>query len=417
MNARLAAGIALAGLFAPLAAHATDGYFSHGYGVKAQGIGGLGIALPQDALAAATNPAGLAFVPDRVDLGVTWFVPSRSTEIVGSGVPGANGTYDGDATKNFFIPEIAYSKALSPAVTLGLAAYGNGGMNTDYGRSPFTAYGAPGSAGVDLSQLFVAASGAWKVTPQHSLGAAIVFAYQRFKATGLSVFSSASIAPGNLTDRGYDSATGWGARLGWTGQVTPDLTLGLTWASKISSGKFDKYSGLFADGGSFDIPSNFGAGIAWKATPALTLAADVVRIQYGDIDSIANPLANLFAGHPLGSSGGPGFGWRDVTVVKVGASYDTGRDLTLRAGFNHSGQPIPADQTFFNILAPAVVQDHLTLGLTWKPNPTGELSVAYTHGFRKTIDGSNSIPPSFGGGNANIRLEENLLGIAYSWLL
>jgi long-chain fatty acid transport protein len=48
---------------------------------------------------------------------------------------------------------------------------------------------------------------------------------------------------------------------------------------------------------------------------------------------------------------------------------------------------------------------------------SGELSVAYTHGFRKTISGNNSIPPSFGGGNANIRLEENILGIAYSWLL
>ena len=30
-------------------AFATDGYFSHGYGVKSQGMGGVGIALPQDA--------------------------------------------------------------------------------------------------------------------------------------------------------------------------------------------------------------------------------------------------------------------------------------------------------------------------------------------------------------------------------
>ena len=42
----------LAVLVAPNA-HATDGYFSHGFGIKAQGMGGVGIALPQDALAAA----------------------------------------------------------------------------------------------------------------------------------------------------------------------------------------------------------------------------------------------------------------------------------------------------------------------------------------------------------------------------
>ena len=46
----------------PGMAMATDGYFSPGYGVKSQGMGGVGIALPQDGLAAAANPAGTAFV-------------------------------------------------------------------------------------------------------------------------------------------------------------------------------------------------------------------------------------------------------------------------------------------------------------------------------------------------------------------
>jgi long-chain fatty acid transport protein len=39
---------------------ATDGYFSTGFGNIQQGQGGAGIALPQDSLAAATNPAGMA---------------------------------------------------------------------------------------------------------------------------------------------------------------------------------------------------------------------------------------------------------------------------------------------------------------------------------------------------------------------
>jgi long-chain fatty acid transport protein len=64
-------------------ASATDGYFAHGYGVKSKGMGGVGIALPQDALAAATNPAGMGLIGDRVDIGVTWFRPTRETEISG----------------------------------------------------------------------------------------------------------------------------------------------------------------------------------------------------------------------------------------------------------------------------------------------------------------------------------------------
>ncbi|MCE2969912.1 MAG: hypothetical protein LW847_06780 [Burkholderiales bacterium] len=75
--------LAVAAACAPGVALATNGYFSHGEGVKAQGMGGVGIALPQDAIAAATNPAGMAFVGDRFDLGPTWFRPSRSATIGG----------------------------------------------------------------------------------------------------------------------------------------------------------------------------------------------------------------------------------------------------------------------------------------------------------------------------------------------
>ncbi|MGB9495575.1 MAG: long-chain fatty acid transporter, partial [Azonexus sp.] len=64
-------------VFLPGLALATSGYFATGYGVKSAGMGGVGIALPQDGLAAATNPAGTAFVGDRVDLGLTWFMPNR----------------------------------------------------------------------------------------------------------------------------------------------------------------------------------------------------------------------------------------------------------------------------------------------------------------------------------------------------
>jgi long-chain fatty acid transport protein len=204
--------------------------------------------------------------------------------------------------------------------------------------------------------------------------------------------------------------------LGWTGQVTPDLTLGATWESKTKTGKFSKYSGLFADGGSFDIPENYGVGLAYKFAPVWTFAADISEIKYGSIPSVANPLSNLTAlGNLLGSSNGPGFGWKDISVVKLGVSYDYTPELTLRAGYNHTGQPIPTDQTFFNILAPGIVQNHVSLGGTLKTSKTGELSVAYTPAFSSTVNGAGSIPASCGGGNANLTMSEDSLGVAYGW--
>jgi long-chain fatty acid transport protein len=401
----------LPALLAPGLALATNGYFSHGYGVKAQGLAGVGIALPQDGLAAATNPAGTAFVGNRLDIGATWFHPDRGAEITGNGA-GLNGSYDANDSRNFVIPEIGYVQQISPQLAAGVAIYGNGGMNTDYGNNPFKAFGATGSAGVNLEQLFISPSVAYKLNENHALGLAVNFAYQRFSAKGLGPFDNGatSAAPGNVTNRGSDSATGWGLRLGYTGKLTPNLTVGATWASKTKTGNFDKYQGLFAEQGAFDIPANYGVGVAWKTTPALTLAADLQRIEYSGVKSVGNPInANLF-----GTSNGPGFGWKDVTIAKLGISYDFAA-WTLRGGYSHSTQPVPQDQTFLNILAPGVIQDHLSVGATWNLARNSELGLAYTHGFKKTVHGSGSIPAGYGGGEANIYLSEDILGIAYGW--
>jgi len=125
-------------LAAPGMALATNGYFSHGYGMKSKGMAGVGIALPQDAMAAATNPAGMAFVGDRLDVGVDWFRPIRDTEIVSpfGVIPGLTGDFSGNGKKNFLVPEFGYNKMLGWNMALGVNVYGNGGMNTTYDNGP-----------------------------------------------------------------------------------------------------------------------------------------------------------------------------------------------------------------------------------------------------------------------------------------
>ena len=52
--------LALAAVTAALpAAHATDGYFAHGYGMKSLGMGGAGVATALEPFGGAANPAGL----------------------------------------------------------------------------------------------------------------------------------------------------------------------------------------------------------------------------------------------------------------------------------------------------------------------------------------------------------------------
>jgi len=396
-------------------AQATDGYFAHGYGVKSQGMGGVGIALPQDTIAAAANPAGLGLVGDRVDFGVTWFRPQREAEIVGTGSP-IDGKYDANDSENFFIPEFGYNRQINPDVTLGVSVYGNGGMNTDFKRAiPLFGNTAPR---MDLAQLFIAPTATWKVTESNIIGVSLNLAYQRFEMKGLQNFASpASAHPNNVTNKGYDSSYGAGVHLGWIGKMNDAVTFGATYQSKTYMSKFDKYKGLFAEGGDFDIPETYGVGVAVKATPALTLAADVQRINYSDVDSVGNSITNIFF-NQLGSKNGPGFAWKDVTAVKVGASYAWSENLTVRAGYNHSSQPIRKSETLFNILAPGVVQDHVTLGATWVLPNKSELSLSYMHAFEEKVKGHGSIPfIPFPGPEANLKMYEDSIGIAYGWQL
>jgi long-chain fatty acid transport protein len=289
-------------------------------------------------------------------------------------------------------------------------------MNTNY-KNGIPLFGSTGHAGVDLSQLFIAPTLTFKITPSQTIGVSVNLAYQRFELRGLQGFAAFSTDPAHLTDQGHDNSYGAGLHLGWIGQVNDSVTLGATYQSRTWMTKFDKYRGIFAEHGDFDVPSSYGVGIAVKATPAITVAADVQRINFSDVASVGNAsLSNL--GNGLGSDNGAGFAWRDATAIKLGASYAYSDNLTVRAGYNHVNQPIRSADTFFNILAPGVVKDHLTLGATWTLPNKAEFSFAYMHAFENSVSGSNSIPMvPLGGGNANLKMYQDSLGIAYGWNL
>lgn len=396
-------------------ASATTGYFMHGYGVKAQGNAGTSIAQFQDALTIASNPAGLSWIGSRVDAGLTVFSPDRSSKISGNQY-GANGSYDGNGRKYFVIPDIALNHEINDQVALGLAVYGNGGMNTGYDKNPYAAFGNTGSAGVDLTQVFVSPAVSWKYADHQSIGIATNILYQRFEARGIGGFEGYSADGTNLSNRGKDSSTGIGARIGWAGHFFDErLTLGANYSSKIDADRFDKYRGLFAEQGDFDVPESYGVGAAFKVTPKLTLAADVQRINYSDVDSVGNTfdVAKLQQGHAFGTAKGPGFGWDDINVYKVGASYQATPQLTLRAGYSHNDQPVQDSETFLNILAPGVIQDHVSIGATYNIDSHQEISVAYTHALEDEVEGV--VSSAFGGGKTILKMNQNILGFSYGY--
>ncbi len=435
---RLMRALALAGLAVPSLALATDGYFSHAYGVKSLGMGGATVALAEEPFGGAGNPAAMANLGNAWQAGLQVFLPRRSADRSGSGMAGIDGSVSSDSLA-FAIPEFGINYMVRPDLAVGVSVVGNGGMNTDFageqvpGMSacasfnpnpgPYNLLCGNGRLGVDLSQLLVAPFAAWKVAPAHSVGIAPVLGYQRFRAQGLQAFDNPmlSTSMGNVTNRGYASATGYGVRLGYQGRFD-SVSIGASWASKISMGEFDKYKGLFAEQGGFDIPSNFTVGVAWKPDAKWTFAMDWARIKYSDSRAVSNAsalLLNCFGGDAsscMGGSNGPGFGWQDIDVWKFGVEYAASPKLVLRAGYNRSENPVRADDVTFNILAPGVVKDHYTVGATWKLDANAELTAFALYAAENEVTGASLFVP-FGAPPTTtdrIRLKEYTLGVGYT---
>ena len=397
---RAAALLALGAAMLP--AHATNGYFPHGFGLKAKGMGGTAVALTHDAFAGVNNPASAAFVGNRYDIGAEIFLPKRSATI---STP--TGSMEVESGKSaFLIPEFGYNVALSDKLALGLTVYGNGGMNTSYAPFPDNSNflcSSPtmcgtGKLGVNLMQLIVAPTVAYKLADNHSLGLSPLLVYQQFEAYGLQAFG--------LPNQGKDSSTGIGVRLGYMGKFGDAVTVGASYSPKINMSRFKDYANLFADSGDFDIPENYAVGVALQVSPAVQVALDYSRINYSKVAAVGNAsLANFANG--FGAPNGPGFGWQDVKVVKLGVQWQMNSQWTLRAGYNHGTNPVTSADVYLNTLAPGVIKSHITLGGTYAMSPKEELTFATWHGKKNTVSGTAPAPTS-------IAMSQNGFGLQYS---
>ncbi len=464
----LSAAVAIACATALPAAYATNGYMSHAYSPHAKGMAGAGeAALPQDSLSIVGNPAGLTRVGRRADVGAAWFSPNRKykgtnlTDMTGVNIaPIGDSPFGGEVKSrntDFLVPNFGYTHQIDDVSAVGIAVFGNGGMNTQYpGSETFMGLGTyggnspnnppfpgmpklgGGNAGVNLEQLGVSIGYARDVADNFSLGVSGLIGYQTFRAKGLGAFAGftetftqtflSTGMPGiatNLTDNGDDSSWGYGFQIGALWDINPMFSLGASYRTKMYMQEFDKYSDLFADGGDFDMPAVASIGAAFRPNDRLTLALDVQWIGYGDIDAVANEN-NLFARcnlqfnpmgydarYCLGGSKGAGFGWDDMTVLKLGAQYEINDQWTVQAGYSHGNQPIDGSQVAFNALAPAVIQDHWTLGASWRPRDNYEVTFWGMYAPEETVKGPGAFTTTSA---ASISMYQYEVGVNFGWL-
>jgi long-chain fatty acid transport protein len=433
---RLATAIVTLLLTTPL--WATNGYFTHGIGTKNKGMAGAGIAMPEDAIAVANNPAAALATSGKYDLGIAVFSPMRSYETGPSVSNGQGGAFtigpnDIDSDNNYhYIPHMAGSWKINDQSAWALVFYGKGGMNTDYkggtatfdpdgpGPAPVMTlpgtyggglFGGNGGTGVDLSQAYLEAAYSRKAGDKFTWGVSLVGVMQVFAARGVGTFgaytetfanSGGTTMPDSLSNNGHDQSYGLGAKVGIQWDVTDTFSFATSYQPKVGMSKFKDYSDLFAGGGDFDIPADLKLGFTFRPNPVFALNFDIEKIWYSKVDAVGNPFSNLYScptagaggtdtSYCLGGKNGAGFGWDDMTIYKLGGQWNSGSDWTWRAGFSHGKQPIPESEMVFNILAPATIEDHATFGFTRKLSSGDEINMSFMWAFNNKVSGPNPL--------------------------
>jgi long-chain fatty acid transport protein len=394
-------------LLAPASAGATDGHFLHGVGAVNSAIGGINIASNASLLGTFYgNPAGLAsFGGTNLEMGFELLKPDRT-------VSSSYGTFAGSTTSvsEFTpIPAFGFSTALNDRVVIGLSGLGIGGFGVNYAADPTNPSLAPAPNGFgqvysNFGLMKISPAVAWKAGERLRFGIAANIDWASLAVTPMPIAAPDADPgpdgrPGTADDRAFypsaaasDGAFGFGLQAGLQFDVTPKFAVGLAYTSAQMFEDFEfqtvhanpnlpNFNTARTISFRMDAPAVYGAGLAFSPSDRLHMGLDAKYMTYGSTKGFEEKGYNA-------DGSVKGFGWEDIAVVAAGLQFKANERFTLRGGYNYSGNPIPDEQSMFNIPAPAIVQHHITGGLGFKLSEGVELNLAAYAALENSIEGA-----------------------------
>lgn len=397
--------------------------------VKAMGMGGACVAYGQDAITGYFNPATAIQVADRVDLGLYFQIPKRTLGLTDR------------------VPATAQSGNFK--TTHVTDAYGDIGLNYRFGcccewafgaqwnnydhihnhfRNELTDYSAGSGAKTKFNYRTEVLTGtlAYELDERHTIGLSVNTYFSWLDVTGLDRIATPTLSadPPAVTNQHVDHATGLGMTVGWLGNFFCDrLVVGFAYSPRVIMGDFLNYRGLLATK-AIDIPETVRFGAAVSFDECTVMAADAELRRYSRVRSLSNQFPGpgpVFPGL-FGTPEGPGFGWSDQWVAKVGLQREYAYGLTARIGYRYEQSPIPRNggtDTSLNALTLRTTEHYVTGGFTWALDPWSELSAFGEYGFLGQI---RSQSPAIGtagngwpGGNQRFNGSAVSLGLAYGY--
>ena len=382
-------------LFSAASAYATNGYQLIGIGSYQKSLAGAVTALPGSNMTAVTNPAGMLRIGRRADFSIEAFMPDRSTDFTAIG-----GNSVGSSSEIYGIPAIGWNGPVGARddMVFGGGMYGTSGMGVDYG-STLMQPGVYWDGYSSIAYWQMAPALAWQAAEKVSLGASINIDFQQVSFQQRMLADTDGDGQGDMVVNNFNlgrvsSGFGFGLSFGILYDFNDMLTFGASYKSRqyftdleyqLAFGDIDMsaFGGGPLPAGTYkldlDFPQQASVGLAVHATQAFTVAVDVKWINWSDtMDklSVKGPGAAEFPMNP---------GWEDQTVYAIGVAYRVSPSMNVRGGYNYAKAPFDEDKVSSNLILPAIVETHYTVGMDYSLNNHWELALHYMLVPEKTM--------------------------------
>jgi long-chain fatty acid transport protein len=381
-----------------------------GVGATNRSMGGASTAAPLSAAGALYwNPATISGLPrTELEAGAellfvqTALESSANASALGPGIPPVNlaGRTNSD-TGVAPLPAVglAYVPDGSP-LSFGLGLFAIAGFGVDYaGSSTNPATMPPPPAGIGFGPIFsdyevfqIHPAVAYKLTDRLSIGGGPTLDLAKLRIDPFLLASPNNVILGfPIYPPGVHEETTWGAGFAVGAYYQGDsFGLGASfkspqWFDTFRLNSTDSLGGPRRVTYHLDLPLIVSLGASYKGLERWVFAVDFRYVDYADAKGFKD---SGFA--PDGAVLGPG--WRSIFALAIGAQYQLTDAISLRVGYIWNENPAPNSQSFINTVAPAIVQNNITAGVSWNVTEDFTLSLAYLHGFENSITGPLDSP-------------------------
>ncbi|MBV5341065.1 MAG: outer membrane protein transport protein [Deltaproteobacteria bacterium] len=369
--------IALTSLMLVLAssslALATNGDNTLGLTALEWARGGAIVASPVDIPSMMYNPAAAGEI--KVDKG--GFDMSLGLLNASRSINTAVKSTDSDSD-NYLAMGVGAVARASSKMFFGITAGGVAGLGVDFAGG--TLLPASPTAVVSTKSLFkIAPTMAYVVNNKLTVGFSPQIGYQT-----MAMRTPAFTLP-------QTGVFGLGGSVGAIYHFTPALQAGLSYTSKMDMQEYTFNGIAGVTEGKYkmdmDVPQSLAGGVSFRPMPKLLLEADVKWTEFSDV------MDRVELTGPTGAVIPILFGWKDQVVYSLGAEYEALPGLTLRSGYNYGASPIGPEDVTSNYGSIAVVEHHLSLGITKQWNSAVSTSASYTHGFSNKVTSNSTVGP------------------------